>query len=131
LTDGTPLSKDIIDDWKSAITFPNPLTDFGAAVGRTQIVSDGMFTMTRQGNYFLVKGTVNLQLEDRFDFNPGKKFPVPVSPFVLSADDLNLLEKCKGAKPFIQAIKWKQEVSGRATLSQMHEQRPLQWDTIP
>jgi hypothetical protein len=124
-------TRTLVDNWKAAITSPNPFTDFGAAVGRAQIVSDGTITISRQGNFFLVKGTVNFQLEDRFNFNPGDVFPIPAPPFRVSAHDLNLLEKCKDAKQFIQGIKWKEEVSGRTSMYGLSEIRALNWVTIP
>lgn len=123
------------DDWKYAISYPNPLSDYGAAVGRAQIVSIGDFKLSRQGNDIMAKGTVSYSLADRFNFNPGDWFPVPVSPFIGFADDFNILEKCRGAKAFQQEGQWSQDVEfkGNIQLMQSHPNwkwTPTKWNVI-
>jgi hypothetical protein len=120
------------DTWKYAIETPNPLSDFGVSIGRAQIVSDGVFDVTRTGPsgagpLVSITGTVTYSLRDIFNFNPGDTFPIPVYPFLLPANDLNLLEKCRGAQPFIQEITWKQDVTYQGLISQMNNQFVWKW----
>ena len=90
---------------------------------------------SRQGNDITVKGTVKYSLSDLFNFNPGDRIPIPVFPFVGYANDFNMLEKCRGAKPFQQEIQWSQdmEFKGKIYLIQSHpywKWTPLKWNIV-
>ena len=94
--------------------------DLAASVRSTQLYSLGQFEITRQGSLYIVTGIVKHKIQDTFNFNPGDRFYLPPSlaaelgkPWVL-ADDLNLLEKCKKAKPFQQDAYWKETLSARS-----------------
>ena len=69
--------------------------------------SEGTFTISRSGDLFDISGIVNHKVEDKFDFNAGERFPYPpeldlkLGKRMVEFDDLNLLESCRGAKPFL------------------------------
>ena len=67
--------------------------------------------------YFTITGTVVHSIKDRYKFNPGEQFP-PVTP-ITTADELNLLEKCRGANQFNQDASWTQTLQARGSLNSL------------
>lgn len=128
--DGSTSGK-FTDVWKKDITIPQEIQardfDLAAAVGTTGLLSEGNFEITRKGDVFTIKGTVVNSLKDKFDFNPGDTFPIPTPPFSITSEELNLLEKCKDAKPFQQDGGWTMELNAVGTLKQLKDSNSPNW----
>ncbi len=121
-------TKSFSDKWAYAIKTPNYLSDYGASIGSAQIDSSGVFTVSRMGNNIVsISGYVSYALNDIFNFNEGETFFIPASPIRIKADDLNLLEKCRGADTFWQGLIWNQNVIYNGPIDQMHNQYNWQW----
>jgi K319-like protein len=111
--------------WPTTISIPTELfnrdLDLAAAVGTTQLVTEGDFQITHHGPLFTITGTTTNSVKDIYKFNPGEEFPPGVLPGlpIITADDLNLLEKCRGALPFEQDASWDQTLQAHGTLQQL------------
>lgn len=77
---------------------------------------------------------VKHKIEDTFNFNSGDRFYLPPSlalelgkPWV-NADDLNLLEKCRNAKPFQQNAYWMETLDARSILPLLRNPYSIAWN---
>ena len=128
------------DKWDKKITFVAEFSklshkdiDFSVTVGATQLSSTGTFTIIRIGDTYTVSGKVNHKILDKFDFNPGDVFPLPPSlGLSITADDLNLLQKCRNAMPFDQNASWDEVLVAQGKLKQLqHSKGVWEWTVSP
>ena len=120
------------DKWDRVISYSDELRngniDLLGSVGNTQISSDGDFRITKNGNLYTVTGTVIHTIKDVYNFNPGDTFYIPSSSGgKISADDLNLLEKYRGAKGFDQNAEWTENVEAKGSFEDIQDPSNYKW----
>jgi hypothetical protein len=104
----------VIDDyWDRALT-ASPLTELYYASGTSQLRSTGHFELTQSGGTVTVTGTVHHRWFDPYNWNAGQAAFIPGSGLVSDNDGL-LMERHRGAKPFMLEGTWDQTVSGTVT----------------
>jgi hypothetical protein len=101
------------DYWDRALT-ASPLTELYYASGTSQLRSTGRFELTQSGGTVTVTGTVHHRWFDPYNWNAGQAAFIPGSGLV-SDDDGLLMERHRGAKPFMLEGTWDQTLSGTVT----------------
>ena len=104
--------------WQAVFqTSVRDITDLRYALGNGQIRSEGEFVFRREGDHLHVEGVVDHLLDkEKYDFDHSTwevVLPDPIrGTFMVTGDDMRLLEEHEGAKTFDVRGKWQSEVSG-------------------
>jgi hypothetical protein len=104
----------VVDDyWDRALT-ASTLTQLYYASGTSQLHSAGRFELSQSGDVVTITGTVHHRWFDPYDWNAGSAALVPGFG-VVSDDDGLLMQRHRGAKPFMLEGTWDQTVTATIT----------------
>jgi hypothetical protein len=104
----------VVDDyWDRALT-ASVLTELYYASGTSQLHSEGRFELRQSGGTVTVTGTVHHRWFDPYDWNAGQAAFVPGSGLVSDNDGL-LMQRHRGAKPFVLEGTWDQTLTATIT----------------
>jgi hypothetical protein len=102
------------DHWDRKLT-ASVLNELYYASGTSTITSTGTFTLSRSGDTVTITGTVGQHWHDPYDWHAGLGAFIPGFGGVSDSDAL-LVERERGAKPFMMESDWQQNVSGTISL---------------
>jgi len=111
-------------DRSAVARFVNPTkydktTDFYNTSKDSNIKGIGSFSFTRKGNKIFVTGTIEQNWRDKFDFEPGKVFEIPIegSPVKIVTDELIFLRGVGMARTFQQRSSWRRRAVGQIEIT--------------
>ncbi len=98
-------------------------SDQNNALGATTVKGMGELTLERNGDRIIVRGKIDHNLDDDYDFKKAGASGLPfaqgflVGDFGLTRDGITALEKAGGAKAFkVYSTPWRRELQGELTL---------------
>lgn len=111
------------DYWKGDIREYNPLSELSYASGASEIKSDVVIVLYRNGDVYKGKGVVKSRWHDNYNWNKGQGFRIPGTGTV-SDDDGIYLKEHGGAKDFLMESKWQSSFEG------VYDPKTKKWESI-